>query len=544
MKKIFYLLLVFGFVFTSCEPLDDINSEIDAQKEETGLVVVGDDVYTLTSDDYDTLGLTYGSFDSEDDAKAEIPALLSEMHPHWGKNSSVLVNYQLNIGYAPGVSDYTGSDEYSLELKDYPGSIENAVAFYEDENVAELVPSILGAKLTTATEGDVVLAKYNQYVGETVNGITEFYSANFAGEKSLLDYQAVSVSGDQTWVATEYGIEVTGYDNGDRFANEDWLISADIDLSSFPNSTLQVDQTFNYGDPSGFSVLISTDYTDNVATATWEVIDLVNVPDGTSWDDILSEEYSLSAYNGETINIAFKYTSTDTDSGTYQVNYVSLKASGVEGEIKEVSEFYTYKDNSWELSEGVYYLSNEDFDSMGLNNFGSSTPADGYLPTFLNIKYPYAQEEDELIVIYNYVSSSTGAQLRGDLYTKEAGVWGGFQSTIAISLQFGHDGTSWIPDNTIKYTLGSDDYSYMSTELTGNTDFDNVSLTSLANYNDYDYNWEDWQIIYSLDLLLDYLNPTAEDGQKYLITYLLYDNGANDVSRYLIKKDGEWVLNE
>ena len=51
MKKIVYLLTLSAFVFTGCNPNEDINATIDAQEN----VIVGDVVYTLTDDDYDDL---------------------------------------------------------------------------------------------------------------------------------------------------------------------------------------------------------------------------------------------------------------------------------------------------------------------------------------------------------------------------------------------------------------------------------------------------------------------------------------------------------
>jgi hypothetical protein len=549
MKKILLLLTVFSMVFTSCEPLEMINAESDAMPNP----IVGDAEYTLTADDYETFGLNYGSFGSEDAAKSAIPPFLAEMFPVWGKNSSVLLNYQLYIGNADGISDYTSSEDYSLALTDYPGNIDNAVAFYESESPAELLPGILASGVATAADGDIVLAKYKQYVGATVNGITEFYAADFAEAGTLLDFEAVSVSGDQVWEGTNYGAKVTGYSGGQRLVNEDWLISTEIDLASFPNSSFQASQIFNYGDPSGFSVLISADYTDDVAAATWDVIELTNVPDGTSWDVYTSEAYSLAAYNGETINIAFKYTSSDSNAGTYEIVDVSLKAPGVEGVTERKSDFYTYEGGSWELSEGVYYLSDADFDSMGeasgqpgrYNNFSSSISPDDYLLNFLSNKYPYALEGDDLSVIYKYYSSNSGAQLRGNLYTYMNGAWSGYKSTISTSLQFGHDGSVWVPDNTIKYTLVRNaDYEYMSAQLTGNSDFDNVSLGNLASYGDFDYNWSDEQIYYALALFLDYLDPSAAEGQKYILTYVIYDNGENDYQTSFIKTDGAWVVND
>ncbi|MCB0469191.1 MAG: hypothetical protein KDC51_00710, partial [Flavobacteriaceae bacterium] len=86
MKKIIYLLVVLGTVFYGCNPMEDINDTIDSSES----AVVGTDEYTLTDDDYATLELDFGSFDSEDQAKELLPDFLSEMYPYWGEGSSVL----------------------------------------------------------------------------------------------------------------------------------------------------------------------------------------------------------------------------------------------------------------------------------------------------------------------------------------------------------------------------------------------------------------------------------------------------------------------
>ena len=548
MKKILLLLTVFSMVFISCDPLEDIYTEVDA---ESSNAIVGEVVYTLIDEDYDELELSYGSFSSEDDAKEALPAFLANKYPVWGKGSSALVEYKLYIGNAEGISNYTNADDYSLALTDYPGSFENAVAFYEDESSEDYLPTILEANFTTAVEGDVVLAKYSQYVGETVNGITEFYTADFAGAGTLLDYEAVSVSGDQAWEGSNYGAKMTGYDGG-QFANEDWLISPAIDLSSFPNATFQTTQIFNYGDPAGFSVLVSTDYTDDVAAATWDVLDLTNEPDGTSWDPVLSDEYSLSAYNGKSIYIAFKYVSTTSDAGTYEVVDVSLKASGVEGETQDVAEYYTFDGSDWGLSEGVYYLSDADFDSMGegddqpgkYNNFGSSISPENYLPTFLGTKYPYAQEGDALDVIYKYYSSSSGAQLRGNLYTFTSGIWTGYESTISTTLQLAHDGSNWVPDNTIKYELDADDYDLIISTYKDEAGFES-SVQNLESYGNIStFNWTDEQVDTVLNTVIMSNYPGMDEGQKFAITVYIYDGSSRNIVINYVLESGVYIRND
>ena len=53
MKKLIYLIMVLGIVFTACEPMEDINADIDAKDNP----IVGDALYTLTGEDYDALDL-------------------------------------------------------------------------------------------------------------------------------------------------------------------------------------------------------------------------------------------------------------------------------------------------------------------------------------------------------------------------------------------------------------------------------------------------------------------------------------------------------
>lgn len=113
-KKILVYISVLGLLFTACNPMEDINKEIDAQANP----IVGDIEYTLTDDDYADLELSYGNFSSVDDAKSILLGFLSEKFPVWGKGSSALVGYKLYVGSAPGVSDYTYAHNYSLSLTD------------------------------------------------------------------------------------------------------------------------------------------------------------------------------------------------------------------------------------------------------------------------------------------------------------------------------------------------------------------------------------------------------------------------------------------
>lgn len=539
MKKLIYLIMVLGLVFTACDPMDNIYSEIDAQEE----VVVGDAIYTLTADDYDELGLNYGNFSSVDDVKSIMPAFLSDKYPVWGDGSSVLLGFDLYVGNADGVSDYTYADDYRLANADYPGASDNAVGFYPSEDPEDFLGDILAANIESPSEGDVILVKYKQYVGEPVLGISNYFEANFNG--SLEDWDPISVTGDQVWYDSSYSgteyAKMTGYSGG-SFANEDWLVSPEIDLTSQTNLTFQVNQAINYADDVSFlSVLVSTDYDGlgDPSTATWNLVDFTNSPAGNNWTFILSEEYDMAAYEGETIHIAFKYISTVDDASTWEVDSAIVRTPGVEGDTINKEEFYVYTDGDWELSEGVYFLSDDDFDSMGeeygqpgyYNNFGSSIPPGDYLTTFLGIKFPYALEETELFVIYDYYSSSSGAQLRGNLYTVIDGVWIGHESVISTTLQFGHDGTSWVPDNTIKYTLVQADY-----DLVGNGYYANFDVRAGK-----DEETVEVRLAKINSILLNNF-PGMDEGQKFTVFYDVYSGAAEVWEMKVILSGGEYIL--
>ncbi|MUU78543.1 choice-of-anchor J domain-containing protein [Winogradskyella endarachnes] len=541
MKKVIYLLAFIGMAFVGCNPVEDIHNEIDSQDDS----VVGEAEYTLTDDDYDALGLIYGTFDSEQQAKDSIPQLLEDLYPFWGNGSSVLVGYDLYLGSSDGVNDFVYADTYSLGLQDYPQGSLNAIAFYPNENPSDYIPNILASEIVNPTEGQIVLASYKQYTEEPVEGIANIYEADFVAAGTLLDYTAISVVGDQVWEGSSYGAKMSGYADSSSNINEDWLISAEIDLTGQVNPLFQVTQVLNYANELDYyNIYVSTDFTGDVTTATWDIIDVNPVPAGDSWTAVTSDDYSFSAYEGETIHIAFKYESDLNVSGTWEIELATIKVAGVEGETVDTEVYYTYTDGEWVLSEGVYILSEEDFESMGLSNFGSSIPADNYLPTFLSIKYPFAQEEDELIVIYKYVSSSSGAQLRGNLYSVVGGEWTGYESTISTTLQFGKEDGIWVPDNTIRYTVISSDYSLVASTLLTEPGFESAAsnLDSYGNFNRTtgSSGWTDAQMKTAMGVILDNLDPNAEEGQKYIVTVDIYNGASGTEDFAVIKTDGVW----
>ena len=549
MKNIVYLTaIILGLVVSGCNPMEDIYDEQGPSEIE----VLGEVEFTLTDDDYDDLDKNFGNFDSEEEAKTLLPGLLKSKYPAWGQGSSALVGYNLYVGSAEGISDYSGSDVYELTKTDYEAAGSDALGFYPNVDPKEFLGDILETEIDSPEEGQIVLAKYNQYINDPVIGLASIVDYDFVG--SFEGWSITDVVGAQGWTSEAAYIQGNGFDGGAQ-ENDDWLVSPTIDLSGESDVKFQISQAINYAtDLSLMKILVATDYSGDVTTATWNEIVLTNTPAGNSNDFIVSEDYDFSAYDGLSINIAFHYTSTATDAGRWRINQMMLKTIGVTGATNQKGDYFVYTEGAWEPSSGLYYLSSADFNSMGTGSgqpgendtFGSSISPDNYLGTFLKLKFPYAQEEDELIVIYDYFSSSSGAQRRGNLYTFGNGEWTGHQSVIATTLQFGLDNGVWVPDNTIRYTLASNDYATIGAALASKYP---DAASSASNYGNFDRRvgnaayWSNEMLAEAFAVLLEDLAPNAAEGQKYVFTILIYNGSSGEESLALIKSGDTWILN-
>ncbi len=229
-------------------------------------------------------------------------------------------------------------------------------------------------------------------------------------------------------------------------------------------------------------------------------------------------------------------------------------AVNVAGEKTNEGVYYSFDGSDWDAVDDVLYLTAEDYDSMGeasgqpgrFNNFSSSVLPENYLPTFLDLNDPFAQEEDELFVVYRFfIGGDFGTVTKGNLYTKTGGVWMPSIST----LQFGHDGSSWVPDNTIRHSLTSTDISFISDTFSTVSGFEGPA-DNLGFFGSFDRRssssnfWSDEMLLEAFNALLDNIDPSANEGQKYVLDYLIFNGSLANESFSLIKTGGVWVQNE
>ena len=153
---------------------------------------------------------------------------------------------------------------------------------------------------------------------------TTIFSETFTSGQGEFTIQDVTLPEELTYVwnhdASYSCMKASAY-VGQAYAAESWLVSPAIALTNA--ATLKFDQAVNYASPDGaLAVMVSTNYDGDVNTATWTELSLSQWPAGNNWT-FISSTADLSQYAGQSVTIAFKYTSTTSASATWEVkNFV------------------------------------------------------------------------------------------------------------------------------------------------------------------------------------------------------------------------------
>ena len=177
-----------------------------------------------------------------------------------------------------------------------------------------------GLRDSGGTENDFVLEGYVPPTPPTPG--TGILNETFAAGQGDFVIKDVNIPEGLTYVwahASQYQcMKGSGYYQ-QAYNTESWLVSPIIDLSDVTTATLSFDHAVNYLAPQGsLFVMISTNYNGDVNTATWNEVNLSAWPAGTDFT-FVSTTADLSAYAGQQVTIAFKYTSTAAGAATWEV---------------------------------------------------------------------------------------------------------------------------------------------------------------------------------------------------------------------------------
>ena len=227
----------------------------------------------------------------------------------------------------------SGAVRNALNLVDNPGNYKKLVTL---TGSLEKYFGVPGLKTVTKYAIDGVTPEEPETPADAY--ISETFATDFG------TFTTQETVGNFPWVIDYSCAKVTGYESASKvnYAAESWLVSPAIDFTNEKEAYISFDYVIRYtqsGKVADFNqVLVSTDYAGDVATATWKAVNYNPQENTADWTFRNSGKIALPAelMGKANVTIAFKYTSTDTKAGTWEVKNVTV-ASG-SGETPEEPE--------------------------------------------------------------------------------------------------------------------------------------------------------------------------------------------------------------
>ncbi|RXG31260.1 hypothetical protein SAMN04487999_1108 [Leeuwenhoekiella palythoae] len=237
---------------------------------------------------------------------------------------------------------------------------------------------------------------------------------------------------------------------------------------------------------------------------------------------------------------------------------ISLTYKFYDGSAQTLNNGFLRVNGSWQFALG---LTNAEYNEVGQGfaNFNTEDEALRKLPIFLKDKFKYDDVAEGTIksVMYKlYTTDEDDIDNDGSVEDRATysyianfiligSEWEVYNNVVSQTLQFGNDGSTWIPDNTISYSLVAADYAFIASELGDTYPAQTSSMTQYGNMDRRSGNaafWSDDMILEAFNLLLNDLDPSAEEGQKYAVTFDIYNGSNTTETFFLIKTDGVWVM--
>jgi len=181
---------------------------------------------------------------------------------------------------------------------------------------------------TGATTGNIFVS------GDEVNTSTAYLSKDFEDDSiSSGGWTTQVIVGTTDWVlgsvAGKYA-KATNYNSGNSAA-ETWLISPAVDINTANTPMLTFTSTYQWSGPQ-LELFISTDYdgtSDPNNQGTWTNLSSVVSWDtnGSSWTFVSSGDIALDSYKSSTTYIAYKYTGSDSDGSTWEIDDILIRGN-------------------------------------------------------------------------------------------------------------------------------------------------------------------------------------------------------------------------
>lgn len=137
---------------------------------------------------------------------------------------------------------------------------------------------------------------------------------------------------------TQYGyIKATGYADKTNFETEAYLVSPVFDATKASKLTAKFDQALNFFASIDAAKTEAT-IVARVEGGEWQTLTIPTYPEKTGWTFVNTGDIDLAAFDGKKFQIAFRYTSTDTKAGTWEIKNFEINGEGTLGNDAPVVE--------------------------------------------------------------------------------------------------------------------------------------------------------------------------------------------------------------
>lgn len=184
------------------------------------------------------------------------------------------------------------------------------------------------------------------YATAITPNVTVMNSENF-NDGTFGTWHKMTVLGDTAFaIDMTHGVDGTpcakasGFFGGASHQTELWLLSTPINFDLFSGETLTFKTAKNYAGPD-LEVKISNDYdgVGNPNNFTWTDLQATWSAGGWTWTS--SGNVDVSGIAGQDVYIGFKYTSTDTESSTWEVDDIVVMGVSSVGPLPEPTNYPT-----------------------------------------------------------------------------------------------------------------------------------------------------------------------------------------------------------
>jgi hypothetical protein len=461
MKKLLniFLLPLLTLAFTAC----DYNEQFEGLDEMEKIKNVAKYEYTITATDITTIAnalngnknkadslmatavRSAGAFTDAAPASVLVPYALRNQFKAADKGSSALVTYAYRAD-RPAYLTQLSTGAYVLTRADYQAvwGADFVESLTPSKAPSAQIPGILASRFPTAVAGDYKNVEYTYSNQEPEMDVAEVFYLNtdFEGIANgsvpmvLPGWINKDLSGAVSWQCRVYSgnqyAQVTS--NNSNAENEVWLVSPQVDLSQAANPKFSFYVTAGYYNAACLSIQISENFDgtiEGIAAATWtDVSELFTLPTGpaTGYGTLGSAgNADLTAYAGKKVYVAFKYTGDgrgNVASTTFQLDNIKIseeKVTMTVGGTGIQRGVYQFTSGQWRSAgSNIIMLQPADYSAMGIGTYMTTANAPNYLPQFLALRFPYAQEGTVYTIVYKTSSSN---YYNADEYLLTGGLW-------------------------------------------------------------------------------------------------------------------------